>query len=259
MYDWLEDELKRIRWPGFHDVTAGADANAFDPKLPPSYQEFVRRFGAAKLYRQDGFYQIGVRCPPEPARVADGDALLIGHCASNDALMRVEDLAEGQEARIYELIDGELEDVAFNFGEWLEACASDAREDYSAEAWARLEQGPPAFTPDETAIVEARKRFSWEFLGAGTGLRNALRFKIRNGSNRTLRSITIGVRHRQGVVEARLPIDVSSIPPGNERIVDVPGYETLSPDDAVAFDLPDPTPAERDRYAELATSGPMKR
>lgn len=259
MYEWLEDELKRIRWPGFHVVVACTEANALDPRLPPSYLEFVRRFGSAKLYRRDRHYQLGVLCPPEPSSVDGNDVLLVGHCTENDVAMRVEDVARGQEARIYEVIDGALEEVAFEFSDWLEACASDAREDYTAEEWGTLEQGPPPFTPEEDAIVKARREFVWELLGAGTGPKNALRFKVRNSSNRSLKAFTIGVRHRQGEVEARLPIDVSAIAPGDEKIVDVPGYVTLPADEVVAFDLPEPTPAERDLYAELATAGPMKR
>ncbi|MBS0168374.1 MAG: SMI1/KNR4 family protein [Nitrospira sp.] len=259
MYEWLEEELRRVQWPKFHHVSKAGARELIDPTLPASYREFVKKFGAAKLYRRNDHYQIGVLYPPELVRIAGSNALLVGYSIGIDVFFRMEDLAEGQEARIYELIDGNLEEVAFDFRDWLETCATDARDEYSSSDWARIEAGPQPFTRNEKAIIEARACFSVQLIGIGEQTPNTLRVKIRNGSDRFLQWLTIGVRHKDGVVEARLPVDVSSIKPGEERILDVPGYVTLSARDAVVFELPPPTPAERDLYSELATSGPMKR
>lgn len=255
MYEWLYEELRRIGWPDFHVVTPCRDP--LDGSLPPSYLAFVRRFGSAKLYSAGDYHQIEVCCPPERSRLPDGEALRIGRWLSSDAYLMASELAEGREAAVYEMTDGEMDEVAGDFETWLEACAEEAREEYSSDDWKRLERGPDPFTSEERSILKARRKFSWKFLGAGPG--DSLRFSVRNGSERFLKAITIGVKARGGVVEARLPIDTPDLAPGEERIVDVPGFATLPAEDAVAFDLPEPSPEQRDRYSELATRGPMKR
>jgi hypothetical protein len=256
MYEWLDDELTRIRWPGFHELHPCAVPDQLDCRLPPSFLAFARRYGAAKLYLRDKYYQLGVLCPPELVG-SEQELLMIGFIGESEAVLRIDELVAGREARVYELVEGVPEEVAFDFSSWLEICAADCREEYGTDEWARLERGPDPFTADEEAIVEARKRFSWDLVGGGAD--RGLRFRIRNGSDRTLPALTIGVRHKDGAVEARLPVDVSRIGPGEEQIVEVPGYATLEPQDALAFELPAPTPATRDAYAELARTGPMIR
>ena len=255
MYEWLRAELDRVRWPGFHVVTSCRET--LDNKLPPSYLAFVRQFGSAKLYRQSHHYQVGVLCPPETAELPEGAALCIGYWLSTDAYFKTSELAEGREVSVYEMQDGDLEDVAPDFATWLEACANEANEEYTKEERVRLEGGPDGFTAEEQAIVDARRKFSWQFLGAGEG--NKLRLLVRNNSDRVLKALTLGIKAKGGVVEGVLPVDTREITPGSERIVEVDGYATLPSADAVVFDLPEPTPAERNRYSELATSGPMKR
>jgi hypothetical protein len=255
MYEWLRDELGRIRWPGFHVIEPCH--SPLDPTLPPSYLAFAREFGFAKLYRWNSRYQVGVYCPPELAELPEGDALLMGHCSSNEAYFKVSELAEGKEAPVYERIDGALENMAFDFASWLRTGANDAREEYGRDEWARLERGPEPFTSEEQAILDARRHVSWTFLGKGTD--NALRFSVHNRSDRRLKAFTLGIKHKDGNVQGRFSIDTSDIDPGQTRIVEVEGYATLPSEDAVVFDLPEPTPAERDRYAELATHGPLKR
>jgi hypothetical protein len=258
MYEWFADELRRIRWPGFHRLAPCPNLDALDPRLPPSYVAFIHEFGAGNLYLRDGYYQMGVKCPPEPIQTSEGECFVVGYTESIDVVFIASELAIGIEARLYDLIDGVPEEVAFDFASWLEISANDVREEYSKEEWLQLERGPTPFDESELAIVKARRAFTSELLGAGRGPHD-LRVRIRNGSDRVLPWLTVGVRHREGVVQGGVPIDVSSIRPGEEKLVDVPGYLTLEPEDAVLIDLPEPTPATRNEYSELATSGPMKR
>jgi len=255
MYEWLKEQLDQIRWPDFHVIKPSREA--LDRNLPPSYLAFVQQYGAAKLYLLGNYYQIGVYSPPQWARLAVGEVLGIGYWLSTDAYFKTAELAEGREAPVYEMTDGELEEVASDFASWLEACALEAANEYQQDQWMRLQRGPDPFTPEEQSLIEARRKFSWKFVGAGP--ENSLRFSVRNGSDRILKALTVGVKARDGVVEAYLPIDTLDVLPGEERILDVPGYATLPAQDAVVFDVPEPTPAKRDQYAELATSGPMKR
>jgi len=255
MYEWLNEELQEIGWPDFHVVTPCRQPP--ERNLPPSYLEFARRFGNAKLYLAGDYHQIEICCPPERAPIPGGEGLRVGRWLSSDAFFKPSELAEGREASVYEVTDGELEAVTDDFVSWLEACAAEAKEEYSEDDWQRLGQRPEAFTPDELSIVEARRKFAWTYLGGGP--QNSLRFSIRNGSDRCIKALTVGVKARGGVIEARLPIDTPDLAPGEERIFEVPGYATLPSEDAVVFDLPDPTPENRDLYAELATRGPMRR
>lgn len=255
MYEWLEQELKQVNWPGFHvmEVCRGP----LDRNLPYSYLRFVRQFGTVKLYILGNYYQIGVYCPPQWTRLPEGDVLRIGYWLSSEAYFKTSELAEAQEVPVYEMIDGELEEAAPDFALWLEACAMEAKKGYTKDDWARLARGPEPFTPEEQSVVEARRKILWKFLGPGSN--NSLRFSVRNGSNRFIKALTVGVKAKDGVIEAHLPIDTSGVAPGEERILEVPGYATLPAEDVIVFDLPEPTPADKDLYAELATSGPMKR
>ena len=57
MFEWLDEEISQIKTPKFHLVDGPAPAElrqavlSSEFPLPPSYREFVLRFGNAKLYR----------------------------------------------------------------------------------------------------------------------------------------------------------------------------------------------------------------
>ena len=80
MFEWLEQEILAIKTPRFHVVDGPAAAKLREAilqsnlPLPPSYREFVVKFGNAKLYRMAGSdsYRIGVFAGPREATLADG-------------------------------------------------------------------------------------------------------------------------------------------------------------------------------------------
>lgn len=253
--DWLDDELARVTWKGFHVVRPYTGPLRED--LPPSYAALAARVGAARLYLSGRTHQIMIVCPPEEDLVGDVPVLRVGVANDSDAYLVVSELAAGRDVRVYEAFDGELEPTGPTFGGWLAACADEARREYSADDWARLERGPEPFTAEELALLEARRKLEWRFTGGGP--EGTLRFVIRNRSSRRVKALTVGVRAKGGDIEARLPIDTSNVAPGAEATIDVDGYATLPADEAEVYALPEPTPSERDDYAELATSGPMKR
>ncbi len=252
MYGWLGEELARIRWRGFHKVDPTAAARLADSRLPPSYLEFVRCFGAARLYRRRDMAQVGVRCPPERVIVQGTAVLCVGHFWFDGAHFIEADLVPGKECPVLELFQGELDPVADSFGEWLELRCASAREKYGPAEWAKLEAGAPAFTDLERAIVAARKRFASKYLGPDDSGR--LRIQVRNGSDRTLPALTIGVKSKRGTIRGLMSLDVSTVAPDEERVVVVKGYDTLPPEDVELVDPGDPQPEDRELFVELSAA-----
>lgn len=188
--DWLDDELARVTWKGFHVVRPYTGPLRED--LPPSYAALAARVGAARLYLSGRTHQIMIVCPPEEDLVGDVPVLRVGVANDSDAYLVVSELAAGRDVRVYEAFDGELEPTGPTFGGWLAACADEARREYSADDWARLERGPEPFTAEELALLEARRKLEWRFTGGGP--EGTLRFVIRNRSSRRVKALTVGVR-----------------------------------------------------------------
>ena len=82
MFDWLDEEINRIRTPKFHLIDGPASPDlreaveASDHSLPPSYKEFVLRFGNARLYRRSSFWHVQVFAGPREAERHDGERLI---------------------------------------------------------------------------------------------------------------------------------------------------------------------------------------
>jgi hypothetical protein len=247
MYEFLTQELATLKWPGFHVVDGARSVPDLDPALPPSYLEFARRFGNARLYRKGDAYDVGVRVPPEPETRAGRQLLCVGHYYWDRAYLVVDELAPGHEATVYEWSDGALEPAAASFGEWLVERSTQAREAYEPEEWEQFVRGPAPFTVEEEARVRARRQIEWTRVAASEP--DLLRVRIRNRSELTLGAFSLGMRWPSGA-ESRLALNVATVPPGGESIIEHHGsgrsYEGVE-----LFDLPDPAPETRELYPEL--------
>ena len=225
MYEWFVRELAEIKTPGFHVVDGpGSESLRRDVlratlPIPPSYREFIFRFGNAKLYKQGSAYSVGVRAFPEEAESATGDRLRrVGHFDDAGAYLKESLLAGEQESPVFEWTTDGLARVANSFDEWLEKRSDAARRKYGKKRWNEIVRGPKPFSPDEQAIVEARRQFRWRLLGVSEA--GACRFEIENNSPRTLAYLSVGLRSRDGRVTGGAWLPVSDVFPGAKVVVE---------------------------------------
>lgn len=256
MYDWLEQELALIRTPRFHVIEGralGAIQEAISqssPPLPKSYEEFVLRFGNAKLYRaaRNG-YRIGVFSDPRPVTLDDGQLVyVVGF--HDGAQVLIEPDKELRDGAVWEVEAGQQYRVGNSFGWWLkEACAL-ARERFTVEQWADILRGPQPFTPEEREIVEARRKISWHIIGVDSNGDHI--FEVRNLGSRSLRVLTIGVRSRDRHLNGAIKLQIGHIGPGQKATVHADCYKELRPPEEIeVFELPEPGPEDRAFFREL--------
>jgi hypothetical protein len=233
--------------------------------IPPSYKGFILRFGNAKFYRRGSIYMVQVLAAPHEAKSDNGEPLLhFGQTDLSLAYFKEALLVNDCESPIFEWRHQEgLKKMAGSFEEWLNAKCAAARNSFSKKQWEAVERGPSPFTEQETAIVEARKKFRWRVLGVSTD--GNLRFEVYNGSTVTLPFLSVGIRGvlrppNTGPLNGGVWLPVSSVCPGQTKIIEKDCYKKLvDPEKVDVFDHPDPQPEDRDRYWEFkALSGGMK-
>lgn len=258
MFSWLEDEMARIKTNKFHLVDGPLPAEQrelverAELPVPPSYKQFVIRFGNAKLYRQGSVYLVQVFAVPAEAQSDDGEALL--HFGRTDmalAYFKESLLVPGSESPVFEWRHGQgLQQAANGFEEWLKSKCEASRKLFKKKQWQQIENGPSPFTDQERSIVEARRKFRWRVTGIAAN--GDIQFEVHNGSDMVLPFLSIGVRGKGGKVNGGVWLPVSSVMPGQTRIIMKDCYKDLVPPSQVdVFDQPDPEPEDRDRYWEF--------
>lgn len=257
MFEWLENEISQVRTPQFHMVDGPANANLrkavieSNLPLPPSFKEFVLKFGNAKLYRNapNGSYRIGVFAGPRDAIL--NDETHVFHLGFHDgAKIYVKPVSYLAELPIFEF-EEEEEKVADNFEEWLIVSCASARKSYGNEKWAEIMRGPEPFTVEEQELIEARRRILWRVLGIDAA-RNRI-FEVTNTGIRALPVLTVGIRSKDGRLNGAVLLKIGHIGPGQTAILHIDCYKDLMPPAEIeAFSLPDPQPEDRERYEELA-------
>jgi len=263
MFEWLIEEMTKIKTGKFHLVDGAASAEfrravetALVP-IPPSYKEFVLRFRNAKLYRQGSIYLVQVFAAPREAQSDDGESLLhFGRTDLSLAYFKEALLVDGAESPVFEWHRHEgLQQTAESFEEWLKAKCAAAKSLFKKKQWGAIEKGPPPFSEQERAVVQARKRFQWRVVGVAPD--GNLRFEVHNGSTMTLPFLSVGIRGelrppKNGPLNGGVWLPVSSVLPGQTKIIEKGCYKDLvDPDKVEAFDQPDPEPEDRDRYWEF--------
>lgn len=257
MFEWLEQEISVIKTPRFHVVDGPAEARLQEVVrqsgiyLPPSYREFVLKFGNAKLYRrtQNDSYRIGVFAGPREATLDDG--VRICYLGFHDgASVYVKPGSTSTELPIFEFESGSEEKVADDFEEWLRESCVQARNTYGKEKWAEIVSGPEPFTVQEQEVIEARRAIQWRVLGIDVDGNHI--FEVTNRSGHALPVLTVGVRSKDRRLNGAVLLKIGEIGPGKTGVVHAGCYKGLvSPDEIEVFALPAPQPEDRERYAEL--------
>jgi hypothetical protein len=260
MFEWLEQEISAIKTPRFHVVDGPIKAKLQEAvmqsslPLPPSYREFVLKFGNAKLYRrtQNDSYRIGVFAGPREATLNDGSRIY--HLGFHDgASVYVKSESSSTELPVFEFESGSEEKIADDFEEWLRESCAHARNTYGKEKWAEIIRGPEPFTVEEQELIEARRAIQWRVLGIDADGNHI--FEVTNASGQALPVLTVGVHSKDRWLNGAVRLKIGHIGPGQTGIVHADCYKDLvSPHEIEVFALPDPQPEDRERYTELGSS-----
>ena len=258
MFEWLLDEMAAVKTRKFYLVEGPLPADTrkamehANAPVPPSYKAFILQFGNAQLYRQGSVYLLRVFAAPRLDESKDGQRLL--HFGRTDmalAYFKESLLVPGDECPVFEWRHAQgLRKAADGFEEWLVMKCKAARKHFKRKDWEAIRSGPPAFSEQEKAVVEARKRFSWRVVGVAED--GDLVFEVHNGSEMILPYLSVGVRERSGGLIGGIWLPVSSVLPGQTRKVQKGCYkERHAPDKIEVFCQPDPEPEDRDLYWEF--------
>ena len=271
MFEWLVDEMAKIKTRKFHLVDGPASpefrkaVKSSAIFVPPSYRAFVLQFGNAKLYRRltsyNSSYLIEVYAAPREAFSKEGEPLFqFGRTETSLAYFKESLLVEGGESPVFEWRHEQgVRQTADGFLDWLHAKCRWARKQYKKKEWEAIEHGPPPFTEEELAVVEARKHFQWRVVGIAPN--GDLRFEIHNGSHMILPYFSVGIRGKlrppkDGLLNGGGRLPVSLIRPGETKIIEYDCYKQfVAPEGAEVFDLPDPGPEDRLEYWEFKPPG----
>ena len=262
MFEWLESEMSQIRTHKFHRVDGPATVElrrgveSCDFPLPPSYREFVLRFGNAELYRYGSNYYITIYAGPREAKSSSGDVFVnIGRTWTSNVFFKEILLMSGRESPVFEWFSNGIRQTADNFADWLKSRCATARKRFKKKEWDAIEKGPAPFTDREQAIVDARKQFRWRVVGVAPN--DDLRFEVHNGSGISLPYLSVGIRGRlrppkSGPLNGGAFLPVWEIRPGETKVVEYDCYKKfIAPRDTQVFSLPDPEPEDREQYWEF--------
>lgn len=258
MFEWLVEEIEEVKTQKYFVVDGPASdelKRAIENEqygLPQSYKAFVLRFGKVKLHRYRFGYQLGVLAAPIPAEAkSDGEALLcVGNYQDRRAYFKVSQLDDGKESPIFESGPGGIVKAASGFEAWLQQHDAAIRKKLGKRQWAAIVKGPPPFSPEEQAILDARRGHQWRWVET-TATGNVV-LELTNGSERALPFYSVGVRSMKRDVNGTLRVPTQDLAPGQTRRYERECYNQLIPRDQLElFTLPDPGPEDRESYWEF--------
>jgi hypothetical protein len=267
MFEWLIDEMASVKTPKFHLVDGPASGElreiilASEIPVPPSYKEFVLKFGNAKLFRMGSVHAVGVFGAPREAETGQGEPLwYFGKSYPAPAYFKAQLLQPGHESPIFEWYhQAGLRKVSDDFETWLRKRCQAARRRYKKRQWEAIKPGPEPFSPEEERIVVARRRYRWRVLGVAPN--GDLRFEVHNGSDITLPFLSLGVRGKPNPkntypLNGGVWLAVDTLAPGETGIIEKDCYKKLlNPVETEVFELPDPGPEDRERFWEFGRGG----
>lgn len=254
MFEWFDELRSQVKNPLFFVLTPVGSLSPDDrARLPAAYTEFLAKYGAARLFRERGYYLVGVRAPAE----APGDWLHIGHYHSAIAGLRRQDLVPDSDAPVYEIDGGRAKPTGLSFEAWLKHRCASARKSYSVAEWKRDVAAPKPFTEYEAHLVKGRQRFEWRHVGFDPS--GEARFEVHNGSDVTLPFLTIGARSKDNRIDGKLWLKVQDIQPNVTKVVRHVAYkDQVARDEIEFYKVADPTPGERDEYWEFRSGSKVK-
>jgi hypothetical protein len=263
MFEWLLDEMAKVKTRRFYVVDGPLPADKRELvqrsglPVPPSYKDFVLRFGNAKLYRMGSQYRVQVFAGPRPEETEEGEVRLhFGRTDEAAVYFKESLLAPGEESPVFEWQYGKgiEKQTADGFNEWLRKECAWARRTYTKKRWQEIEKGPPPFSDQEKRIVEARRKFRWRVLGISNN--SDIQFEVHNGSDMVLPFLSVGIRGKRrgtdGTLNGGVWLPVGTVFPGQTAVIDKDCYKKwVDPRDVEVFEEPDPEPEDRDRYWEF--------
>jgi hypothetical protein len=257
MYEWLRYELSHVKYAGFFEVGSQCDLSTIRMAVPTSFAKFVEDFGEAKLYFKKGRFRIGILASPLEHHMPPFDGFVeIGWTVSSKVFFRVSEMNGDSEALVYEWFPKSgMTCTKVVFSEWLEKRAASIRRSSPRKVWLKYLEGPLPFTEEERLVLRARLLFSCDLVEAEPNARMKLR--VRNGSDRTLPWLTVGVslsRLGRFPAEIRTNMFVPTLEVAPMMVRDVftpPDSEPIDPNSVKVFPLGNPSPRERDCFAEL--------
>lgn len=257
---WLTEELALVQTKKYFvvDISTGKSPALFGNRpelLPREYAQFIERFGSAMLYRQHIGYGLGVMAPPlEVASKRGGEPLLyFGHFLDRPAYFKVEHLQQHTKCPVFEGQSGRLVLAADGFAAWLQRRAAMLRSRIEKKRWEEIVAGPPAFSPVEQQIVDARRLYQWKRVGIQAN--GDIAIEVSNGSTLSLPFLTVGVEATTGNFNGRVWLPIADIAPGESKSVFHDCYKRQLPRESVRLvDLGDPAPEDRDDFWEFRGS-----
>lgn len=259
-FDWLADEISACGTRKFYLVDGplpterrAAMENAHLP-MPQSYKAFISRFGNANLYRKGSIYLVRIFAAPRCEMCKKEEFWQFGQTDFALAYFKESSLITGHESSVFEWRHSQgMRKAAGGFEEWLIKKCMAAKKRFNKKDWEAIKSGPPAFNALEKAIIEARKAFKWRVAGMADD--GDILFEVYNGSRIILPYLSIGVRKVSGEQIGGIWIPISSVLPGQTITIRKACYkDRFSPEEIEIFDLPDPSPEERDLYWEFRES-----
>jgi|GEM_PF-877185 hypothetical protein len=272
MYDWLVKEIAEVKEPKFHIVDGPANKRfrkaieKTELAAPKSYKRFALELGNCRLYRVDGSiddYHVEVLASMHETETSSGEPWLwIGAYQGHKAYFRPDLLRGSRESPVFEWYSGPGRsyplEVAPGFDAWLKLRCGHARKKFFKGRWQAILAGPEPLTPEERAIVAARRKFRWKLLGIAKN--GNLRFQIRNGSQAIIPYFSLRLDHRDGHTVGGLVFKVIDLGPGKTQLFEQDCYKSLfDPAEIVPANHPPPGPEDRDRCWELSKSAPRPR
>lgn len=248
MFEWLSEELASIHTSKFHLIEGGDGLlqeaiRESELGLADDYKTFVVKYGNSRFFRQSLFgYRLGVMAGPQRVN-QNSSAYRVGY--DNGEPIHLRNDCEGVFGRNLK------KPVADSFGSWFEgAYQRIKKKEYSNSDWIAIKEGPQAFDAREEAVVEARKKFTWNDVGLDeTG--NRL-IEITNDSDIRIPCLTLGVRSRDGNLNGAVIVEVMGLSPRMTQVFAIDCYKQYyAPVDLKLFDIPRPGPEDRDYLAEL--------
>lgn len=215
--------------------------------VPPSYKEFVIKFGNVKLLKQGTIYLIQVFSVPRDAESDSKEKLLnFGRTDRGLAYFKEALLEKNSESPVVEWTGQQfgLRQTANSFEEWLKKKYDAAKKQFTKNRWNEIVAGPKPFTSLENEIVKARRQYHWRVIGISKN--GDLQFEVSNKSKMTLPFLSIGIRGIHGSVDGGIWLPVSNVAPGETRVIEKGCYKDLiEPQYVEAYELPDPEPEDR--------------
>jgi hypothetical protein len=152
------------------------------------------------------------------------------------------------ESGVYTIYGNRPKQIGCDFESWLRKAFAKAKKHYTKAEWKLIQQPPKPFTSEEQRIVDAITRYRFKLVGpAPNG--DAI-IEVYNGSSESLNWVEVGIKAKK--LEGAVQLDVHDIKPGETKVVARECYKDQVPaTEIMLFNLPPPTPEDRDVFKEL--------